>query len=203
MYKVTFQFNQGDPVVTYATEGERLLEVAQKSNVAIDAPCSGNASCGKCRVKLIEGELDSKKTRHISEEEYAEGWRLACVSTVCSDVTVEVPDIASAYQSRMKVADLSSKEEIELFERIKNQVEEAGLELKNSMRIVSVSMNEPTLDDTMPDNERLSWALEDATGLSVIRIPYSVLKKLPDVLRASHFSVQCVIRVTKKRCICI
>lgn len=198
MYKVTFQFNQGDPVVTYATEGERLLEVAQKSNVAIDAPCSGNASCGKCRVKLIEGELDSKKTRHISEEEYAEGWRLACVSTVCSDVTVEVPDIASAYQSRMKVADLSSKEEIELFERIKNQVEEAGLELKNSMRIVSVSMNEPTLDDTMPDNERLSWALEDATGLSVIRIPYSVLKKLPDVLRASHFSVQCVIRVTKK-----
>ena len=66
------------------------------------------------------------------------------------------------------------------------------------MRIVSVSMNEPTLDDTMPDNERLSWALEDATGLSVIRIPYSVLKKLPDVLRASHFSVQCVIRVTKK-----
>ena len=195
---MTFQFNQGDPVVTYATEGERLLEVAQKSNVAIDAPCSGNASCGKCRVKLIEGELDSKKTRHISEEEHAEGWRLACVSTVCSDVTVEVPDIASAYQSRMKVADLSSKEEIELFERIKNQVEEAGLELKNSMRIVSVSMNEPTLDDTMPDNERLSWALEDATGLSVIRIPYSVLKKLPDVLRASHFSVQCVIRVTKK-----
>lgn len=195
---MTFQFNQGDPVVTYATEGERLLEVAQKSNVAIDAPCSGNASCGKCRVKLIDGELDSKKTRHISEEEYAEGWRLACVSTVCSDVTVEVPDIASAYQSRMKVADLSSKEEIELFERIKNQVEEAGLELKNSMRIVSVSMNEPTLDDTMPDNERLSWALEDATGLSVIRIPYSVLKKLPDVLRASNFSVQCVIRVTKK-----
>ena len=149
-------------------------------------------------MKLVEGELDSKKTRHISDEEYAEGWRLACVSSVTGDVTVEVPDIASAYQSRMKVADLSSKAEVELFERIKHQVEDAGLELKNSMRIVSVSMNPPTLDDTMPDNERLSWALEDATGLSIIRIPYSVLKKLPDVLRASNFSVQCVIRVTKK-----
>ena len=198
MYKVTFQFDHGDPVVTYATEGERLLEVAQKSNVAIDAPCSGNASCGKCRVKLIGGELESKKTRHITDEEYAEGWRLACVSTVCGDVTVEVPDIASAYQSRMKVADLSSSAEVELFERIKKQVEDAGLELKNSMRIVSVTMNAPTLDDTMPDNERLSWALEDVTGLSLIRIPYSVLKKLPDVLRVSNFSVQCVIRVTKK-----
>lgn len=198
MYKITFQFDQGEPVITYATEGERLLEVAQKSNVAIDAPCSGNASCGKCRVKLVEGELNSKKTRHISEEEYEEGWRLACVSEVCADVTVKVPDIASAYQSRMKVADLSSREEVALFEKIKCQVENAGLELKNSMRIVSVSMNVPTLDDTMPDNERLSWALEEATGLSVIRIPYSVLKKLPDVLRESNFQVQCVIRVTAK-----
>lgn len=198
MYKITFQFDQGEPVITYATEGERLLEVAQKSNVAIDAPCSGNASCGKCRVKLVEGELNSKKTRHISEEEYEEGWRLACVSEVCGDVIVQVPDIASAYQSRMKVADLSSKEEVTLFEKIKDQVEEAGLELKNSMRIVTVAMNIPTLDDTMPDNERLSWALEEVTGLSIVRIPYSVLKKMPDVLRESAFQVQCVIRVTAK-----
>jgi len=104
MAKVTFRFEEGEPVVTYATEGERLLEVAQKSNVPIDAPCSGNASCGKCRVRLVSGELDSKITRHISEEEYQNGWRLACVSTVKGDVEVEVPDIASAYRSRMKVA---------------------------------------------------------------------------------------------------
>ena len=55
MAKVTFRFEEGEPVVTYATEGERLLEVAQKSNVPIDAPCSGNASCGKCRVRLVSG----------------------------------------------------------------------------------------------------------------------------------------------------
>ena len=35
MAKVTFRFEEGEPVVTYATEGERLLEVAQKSNVPI------------------------------------------------------------------------------------------------------------------------------------------------------------------------
>ena len=56
MAKVTFRFEEGEPVVTYATEGERLLEVAQKSNVPIDAPCSGNASCGKCRVRLVSGD---------------------------------------------------------------------------------------------------------------------------------------------------
>lgn len=177
MAKVTFRFEEGEPVVTYATEGERLLEVAQKSNVPIDAPCSGNASCGKCRVRLVSGELDSKITRHISEEEYQNGWRLACVSTVKGDVEVEVPDIASAYRSRMKVADLSSPSEIAIFEDTKKKITDAGLELKNSMQVITISMEEPTLDDTMPDNERVTWAVQAATGLDRVRIPYSVLKK--------------------------
>ena len=34
------------------------------------------------------------------------------MSKISADVEVLVPDIASAYKSRMKVADLSSKEEI-------------------------------------------------------------------------------------------
>ena len=39
MYKVIFQFENNDSVESYANEGENLLEVARKSNVAIDAPC--------------------------------------------------------------------------------------------------------------------------------------------------------------------
>ena len=86
MFKVTFKFENSEDVSVFAAFGENLLEVARKTNVAIDAPCSGNASCGKCKVKLISGELDSKKTRHITDEEYKEGWRLACVSTISADV---------------------------------------------------------------------------------------------------------------------
>ena len=119
MFKVTFSFEDGSVVEHFANAGDNLLELAREANVAIDAPCSGNASCGKCRVQLKKGELDSKKTLHISDEEYQEGWRLACVSKICADVTVLVPDIASAYKSRMKVADLSSKEEIAIFENSK------------------------------------------------------------------------------------
>ena len=73
MYKVTFRFENGDAVEGYAADEENLLDVARKTNVAIDAPCSGNGSCGKCRVKLLKGTLDSPRTRHISEEEYARG----------------------------------------------------------------------------------------------------------------------------------
>lgn len=196
MFKVTFAFEDGNVVESYANEGENLLEVARKSNVVIDAPCSGNASCGKCRVQLKCGELDSKKTRHITDEEYDAGWRLACTSTVCADVTVLVPDIASAFKSRMKVADLSSKEELKIFEHVKNDLEMAGITLRNSLDVVEVDMDEPTLDDTMPDNERLTRALRKYMNLKRIRMPYTVLKKLPDVLRESHFSVKCVLRTT-------
>ena len=54
MAKVTFRFEEGEPVVTYATEGERLLEVAQKSNVPIDAPCSGEGMFRKDKKMVPE-----------------------------------------------------------------------------------------------------------------------------------------------------
>ena len=196
MANVVFRFENGDKVEVSTSLGENLLETARKSNVVIDAPCSGNGSCGKCKVKFLSGTLDSKKTRHISDSEYEEGWRLACVSQITGDVEVLVPDIASAYRSRMKVADLSSPQEIAIFEEAKAGLLEADLPMENNLQVVALSMEAPTLDDTMPDIERIVWALQDATGMEDIHLPYSVICKLPDVLRESNFQVQCVIAKT-------
>ena len=54
------------------------------------------------------------------------------------------------------------------------------------------------MDDTMPDNERFSWAVEEVTGMDKIRVPYSVIKKMAHVFRASDFHVKAVIRKTDK-----
>ena len=194
MSKVTFRFEQGEDVIAYASEGEHLLEVARKANVAIDAPCSGNAACGKCKVKLISGDLDCKKTAHITDEEYAEGWRLACVSKAIGDVVVMVPDIASAYKSRMKVADLDSAKEIEIFENIKKEVEDSGVAFGNDLEVIHLPLDEPTLDDTMPDMERVIRAAQKATGVEKVKIPFQVMRKMADELREQNFDVQCVIR---------
>ena len=198
MHKVTFKFENSEDVTVFAAFGESLLEVARKTNVAIDAPCGGNGACGKCKVKLVGGTLDSKKTSHISDEEYAAGWRLACISKIIDDVEVLVPDIASAYKSRMKMADLSSAEEVKIFEELKEQIAEVGIELKNNLEVIDVTMSAPTLDDTMPDNERFTWAVEEVTGMDKIRVPYSVIKKMAHVFRASDFHVKAVIRKTDK-----
>ena len=187
--KVTFQIEGATPVIMECNAGDNLLELARRGNVAIDAPCSGNGSCGKCRVKLVEGQLDSLKSRHISDEEYEAGWRLSCNSKVLTDCVVFVPDIASAYQSRMKTADLSSPKEIAIFEDCQNNLKESGIQFVNNFRAVVVTMAEPTLDDTMPDNERLTWAIQEALGVEKVNIPFCVMVKLAHTLREHSWTV--------------
>ena len=187
--KVTFQIEGGSPVNVECNAGDNLLELARRSNVAIDAPCGGNGSCGKCKVQLLEGQLESPKSRHISDEEYEAGWRLSCCAKVLSDVTVLVPDIASAYQSRMKTADLSSPKEIEIFENCQSQLKESGIHFENSHRSAVLTLAEPTLDDTMPDNERLTWAIEEALGVEHVNIPFAVMVKLASTLRENDWKV--------------
>ncbi len=187
--KVTFQIEGASSVELECNVGDNLLELARRGNVAVDAPCSGNGSCGKCRVKLISGQLDTIPSRHISDEEYNEGWRLSCNCKVLSDCVVFVPDIASAYQSRMKTADLSSPKEIEIFEQAQAELKESGIVFSNQFRAVVLQLAEPTEDDTMPDIERLSWAIREQLGVEAVDVPYAVMVKLASVLRENDFSV--------------
>jgi len=187
--KVTFQIEGASPVQIECNAGDNLLELARRANVAIDAPCSGNGSCGKCRVKLIEGELETFKSRHITDEEYEAGWRLSCNCKVVGDCTVFVPDIASAYQSRMKTADLSSPEEVAIFEQAQAELRQSGIEFTNNYRAVELTMAEPSEDDTMPDNERLTWAIQAELGVEKVQIPYTVMVKLASTLREQNFHV--------------
>ena len=189
--KVTFEIEGGSPVQIECNAGDNLLELARRANVAIDAPCSGNGSCGKCRVKLLEGEVDSFPSRHITDEEYEAGWRLSCNCKVVGDCTVFVPDIASAYQSRMKTADLSSPEEVAIFEKAKLNMEQDGqLPFANSFRALQLSMDAPSEDDTMPDIERLTWAIQAAEPAALkVQIPYTVMVKLASLLREENFRV--------------
>ena len=187
--KVTFQIEGASPVSIECNAGDNLLELARRANVAIDAPCSGNGSCGKCRVKLVEGELETIKSRHITDEEYNAGWRLSCNSKVVGDCSVFVPDIASAYQSRMKTADLSSPKEIAIFEDCQNNLKASGIEFDNDFLALDVVMSQPTPDDTMPDTERLTWGIQSVIEVENVRIPFGVMKKLASTLRTYDFHV--------------
>ena len=92
MFLITFRCEDEPDALISAAAGENLLKVARRAGIAIDAPCSGNGSCGTCLVQLVEGDLDSPKSFYISDTDYAEGWRLACLSRVAGDATVRLRD---------------------------------------------------------------------------------------------------------------
>ena len=189
MAKVIFQLEGAGTVTVDANIGDNLLELARRANVAIDAPCSGNGSCGKCRVQLLEGNVDTIPSRHISQEEFDAGWRLSCNCKVVGNCTVLVPDIASAYQSRMKTADLSSPQEVAIFETAQQELKESGIAFENAFRSFVLTMSAPSEEDTMPDIERLTWAIQEASGAEKVDIPYAVMAKLASTLREYDFTV--------------
>ena len=92
MFLITFRCEDEPDALVSAAAGENLLKVAHRAGIAVNAPCSGNGSCGKCLVQLVEGHLDSPKSFYISDTDYAEGWRLACLSRVAGDATVRLRD---------------------------------------------------------------------------------------------------------------
>lgn len=92
MLLVTFRCEDEPDIRVSAQKGENLLKVARRAGVAINAPCSGNGSCGKCLVRIVSGNLDSPKSFYIGDVEYQEGWRLACLSRVSEDVVIQMKD---------------------------------------------------------------------------------------------------------------
>jgi uncharacterized 2Fe-2S/4Fe-4S cluster protein (DUF4445 family) len=192
--QVTFKTESGEAAIS-AQPGEKLLDLARKANVAIDAPCSGNGSCGKCRVSLVSGETSGEKSRHLTDDEFASGWRLACGSAVADgDVTVYVPDVASAYKSRLLTTDMTSPQELALFGSLKKAAEAAGFGVANAYSAVTVTVAEPTLDDTMPDNERVARALSAEPGIAAVTFTKTALTALPDALRDGGFTISAAVR---------
>jgi uncharacterized 2Fe-2S/4Fe-4S cluster protein (DUF4445 family) len=194
-YTLTFKVEGAEDLTVPVVSGESILDGAKKANLAMDAPCSGNGTCGKCKVKLLTGTVESKETRHIAPEEYRTGYRLACSSTIRSDITVFVPASVLAYQSRMKVTDLSTSREQGIFAALQEELRAMGFWGDHGLTLVTVQLQTPALDDAMADRERLLRALAEQIGTTEsIRCSLHALRKLPQLLRSADFSCTSVLR---------
>lgn len=57
----------------------------------VEFPCGGKGRCGRCRVRLIEGEVaDEAAASILSADQIAAGWRLACHAVALSDVRLDI-----------------------------------------------------------------------------------------------------------------
>lgn len=72
--------------------GRVLLETLRAHGVRLDAPCGGSGRCGKCRVRVMSGELPvtAEDRAFLSARELEAGVRLACVARPMTDLRIRV-----------------------------------------------------------------------------------------------------------------
>jgi uncharacterized 2Fe-2S/4Fe-4S cluster protein (DUF4445 family) len=73
--------------------GTLLLEAAGRAGLAIDTPCGGKGTCGKCRVRFESSppEPNAAERRALGAVDIRDGWRLACQSRPTADAVVTIP----------------------------------------------------------------------------------------------------------------
>lgn len=74
-------------------QNKNLLELLLDQKHFVDNPCNGKGLCGKCRVKIISGEvnsLTSTEERILTSEEIESGIRLSCLVVPQEDLKVEL-----------------------------------------------------------------------------------------------------------------
>lgn len=73
--------------------GGTLLEILLAQKIFVDNPCNGKGVCGKCRVRILKGDLSEPKETELKllkEEELASGVRLSCLVKPECDLEVEL-----------------------------------------------------------------------------------------------------------------
>lgn len=69
-----------------------LLEAIQSQVNIVQTPCGGRGACSKCRVQVIDGQLPVTiyDEKIFTENELADGWRLACKAIPQGDLTIRL-----------------------------------------------------------------------------------------------------------------
>jgi len=99
-----------DQQLATVEDGETLLTAAQRADVYINSICGGEGLCGKCRLILKRGQVESQPTALLTREEIQKGYVLVCQTRVHPDVVAEVPP-----ESRLEGRPQLVKEEANCF----------------------------------------------------------------------------------------
>jgi len=161
-------------LLAHAPEGTTVFNAANWAGLAIDSTCGGRGTCGKCKVRLLEGanSITEADRKYLSTDELNHGWRLSCRAAIHQPSVVEVPRMMTAPQAAL----LGYGRHVALDPNVDK---------------VFLTLPEPSLEDQRADLQRLLDALTEA-GYTVKAGP-SVWRALPRLLRQHGFAVTAVI----------
>lgn len=171
--KVTIHF-QPHERLTRVPAGSTLFNAANWIGLAIDSTCGGMGTCGKCRVRLLQGEtsITQADRKVFSAEDLAAGWRLSCRAEVLTDITCEVPRL----MGNPKAAIMGFGKHVIL---------------NPNVHKVPLKLAPAVLEDQRSDFERVRTALDDE-GFEVVA-GLAVRRQLPKTLRNADWNVTAVV----------
>ena len=169
--------------------GENLLDIIRKAGIFMDTPCNGSGSCGKCKVKIIEGNVAPEANKSLPKEDLENACVLACSSKIIQDVTIEILDVSSSMMHGMKIEDISGDKNKEIFDKAKEQILKHGMKFKTYVRKDYIEIDEPNLNDNISDFERIKRHLRNELGFSHVFVRLPLLRKIPKLLREAKFKV--------------
>ena len=149
--------------------GTLVTEAAAQVGVAIEQVCGGKGTCGKCKVKALSnglGPLTDSERKHLSEQEIADGFRLACQATILQDASIEVGWASATAGVSILVEGLLEP-----------------VALDPLVKKTAVQVPRATLEDQVADYEALRRVLPTDHGAP--RAMVNALRELPGALRAA------------------
>lgn len=152
-----------------------ILEGLQKNGIYLPASCGGKGSCGRCKIKVLDGRVNSLSFFGISEKERERGYVLACQSYPESELLVEIP------QNLVILSERISKARDEL---IKRKFKEAPKLLNPILKKTTLTLEPPTLENSISDFDRVKTAFGSNLSLSL-----DLAKKLSNYLRDNNWKV--------------
>lgn len=167
-----------DNVHARVEPGTTVLRAAQIAGVPIAAACGGRGRCGKCRCRVVAGQVARISTPDDGAAgDLSPGVLLACRTEALSDLTVHVvPEARAGSDAILEAAEVSGE-----------------TKLSPEIRKVPLTLPSPSLSDQRADLERLWDSLSDL-GVEPSSLDASVvLPTLAAVLREQDFVVTAVL----------
>ncbi|MCL5734235.1 MAG: ASKHA domain-containing protein [Actinobacteria bacterium] len=157
----------------YTHDGADVYLAAREDGVGLTSLCAGEGTCGKCKIRVVSGEvspLHEREREALSVEEIAQGYRLACLTQVHGDIRVEIPLESFAVSQRVE---LSGQEKTVVVDPV--------------IRTLIVELTGPSQTDNRSDQARLVDHLSERHGLSDIQIDLYAQRRLSVILRENEW----------------
>ena len=170
--EVTVTVLPAEEELTVAKESN-LLQILHERDYPILSSCGGEGVCGSCRVKITENTPPPTHSERvlIPKDELDRDIRLACQTTIETDLTVEL--LRTSSLGKFKAA---------LDSRTSGITPDSGIEGKD------IQLSPPSKADQRADTERIEDEFEKE-----VRFSLSTLRKISTALRENDFRVNVIV----------